>query len=198
MTDMKQEDFGVYNTTQVAAAFSVSLETIRLWCHEFQRHLSHRANPGHRQKRAFTEEDLEVLSLVAELKAEGFTYPNIHAALDNGERGKVPIILHSEESDALILQETERRLALQIKQLESQLAAAKAENERLKEELSQMKSKLEATQQQSFKHEVRAELLNEQVEKLERRVKELLDERGRLEREIGSLESDLRHHSDEE
>ena len=40
-------------------------------------------------------------------------------------------------------------------------------------------------------------MLQEQLQKTEHRLQELLDERVKLEREIGSMESDLKRHSDD-
>jgi DNA-binding transcriptional MerR regulator len=190
---MIKNDQNRYNITQLAAALHVSQETIRLWCEEFERYLSPRANPGNRQKRNFISDDIEVLTLVAELKHEGLTFSSIHAALDNGERGEVPLVLRGEssESDGLILRESEKRLTQQIQQLQLQLQEFKALVEQLQEERDEAK-------RIGFRHEVRAEILAEQLEKTERRVRELLDERSKLEREIGSMESDLRRKDDDE
>ena len=123
-----------FNTSQVAAAFQVSLETVRIWCGEFERHLTPRANPGKRQKRAFSEEDMEVFALIAALKADGLTYQDIHMSLENGERGVVPVTLDS-GSTALIERDAEKLLMVRIDSLETQLVEAETENERLKEEL---------------------------------------------------------------
>lgn len=187
---MSNEDFPRYNTALVAAMYNVSLETIRIWCTEFERYLSPRANPGHRQKRAFNETDLEVFALISALKDDGMTYQDVRAALDNGQRG-VPPPHPFTNPDSLVPQELNRQLITKIDHLESQLEAVLSENERLKDELDGVK-------RDNLRNEVRAEMLHEQLEKTEKRVHELLEERVRLEREIGSMQSDLRRQGTDE
>lgn len=178
------ENFTIYSTNQVADLFNVSLETIRIWCNEFEGHLSPRANPGHRQRRAFNGDDLGVLALVATLKAEGLTYTDIHVSLKNGERGELPIHPISDDT-ALITQQQQTALATRINSLQSELNTIIEENERLREELDDEKRR-------SLRNEVKAEMLTEQLAKTEQQVKDLLDERSKLERSLGSMESDLR------
>ncbi|HLA42128.1 MAG TPA: MerR family transcriptional regulator [Aggregatilineales bacterium] len=185
---MTNDDYSHLNTTQIAALFQVSHETVRIWCAEFERHLSPRANPGRHQKRIFTGEDMTILALIAAYKNDGLTFQDIHASLDNGERGEPPPIPDEDDIEGLIPQETGKRLVVKIQQLEEELEDAHEENERLK-------AQLEETQRTSLRHEVRAEMLHEQLEKIEVRMQKLLDERAQLEREIGSMQSDLRRHS---
>jgi len=185
---MTNDDYSHLNTSQIASLFQVSHETVRMWCAEFERHLSPRANPGRHQRRVFTEDDMAVLALVASLKADGLTFQDIHASLDNGERGEPPPIPDDDEIEGLIPQDARKQLAVKIQQLEDELEDAHAENERLK-------IQIEETQRTSLRHEVRAEMLQEQLQKAEDRMQKLLDERGQLEREIGSMQSDLRRHN---
>jgi len=187
---MTSDDFPRYNTAFVAAMFNVSLETIRIWCAEFEAYLSPRANPGHRQKRALTEPDLEVFALIAALKDDGMTYQDVRLALDNGQRG-VPPPHPFNSSDALVPQEINRQLIAKIEHLETQIETVVGENERLKQELEQ-------AQRENLRNEVRAEMLQGQLSKTEQRVLELLEERSRLEREMGSMESDLRRRSQDD
>ena len=162
---MTNNKFASYNTTQIGAFYQVSSETVRIWCNEFERHLSPRANPGHRQKRAFSRTDMEVFSLIAMLKTDGMTYQDIHLALDNGQRGVLPD--HLEEiTNTLTVRDIETGLVVKIQQLETLLTVAKDENDRLEGEL-------EESQRDNLRHEVRAEMLQKQLSKTDQHVKEL-------------------------
>lgn len=175
-----------YTSGQISALFNISTETVRTWCQEFERHLSPRANPGHRQKRAFTDDDLEIFALIANFKSESLTFADIHAALDNGERGIPPLEVDLEDREKAVIQTIERNLTIKIGQLENQLLTSEAENTRLQHELQKY-------QHANIKHEVRVEMLHEQLAKAEERIRELLDQRIKLEREIGELQSDIKH-----
>ncbi len=183
---MIDKQYGPYSTAEVAAIYDISLETVRIWCSEFERHLSPRANPGHRQKRIFNEDDMAVFALVATLKNEGYTYQDIHNSLDNGERGMPP---SRQMPDTIAVTEREKNFVARISHLEEQLSQAIEENERLKEEMTQIR-------QGSLRHEVRAEMLEEQLNKSEKRMLELLEERAKLERQIGAMESKLQDQSE--
>lgn len=79
-----------FTASELASLFSVSEQTIRHWSNEFKDYLSPRANPGTKRVRAYTEEDLAVLALVAEMKSRGQVYQDIHVALASGQRGQLP------------------------------------------------------------------------------------------------------------
>jgi DNA-binding transcriptional MerR regulator len=110
----------LYNTRHITNLFSVSHTTVKNWAIEFERHLSVTAAPGDGRHRNFTDEDLEVLALIHELKKQGMTYSDIHAALDNGQRGNPPLrttelIAATEQKQQLVL------LTNRIRQLETQV-----------------------------------------------------------------------------
>lgn len=139
----------MYTSTHAATLFHVSNETIRNWSEEFSRYLSFLANPGKGRTRSFSEEDMQVLSLIAEMKGKGSTFEEIHIALGKGQRGDAPD-LPVEEVKAIITGEQERRLSLEIEYLKRTLqdALVRAQDgERVKEENIRLKTQLEAAQE---------------------------------------------------
>jgi DNA-binding transcriptional MerR regulator len=124
-----------YFSKDLSRRFNITNETLRLWTIEFRRHLSPGALPGDGRHRHFTFEDLEVLTLVHEMRQQKSSYEEIHASLDAGERG-VPSIdpaalvpLESQKQLSL-LYETIERLKGQVAALESQLADEKKRADR--------------------------------------------------------------------
>src|SRR3954454_4310661 len=97
-----------YKSSHVQRLFTVSPETVRNWSEEFGEYLSVTATPGTGRHRLFTHEDIEVFALVAELKDKGLTYTDIHAALQNNQRGEVP--------QMLVTQMQELQLSLKVDQ----------------------------------------------------------------------------------
>lgn len=78
-----------YSTAQTAATFKVTAQTIRRWTEDFRKFLSPGASPEQGRTRLFSDADMEVLALVAVLKAEGKQTEDIVAALAAGERGQM-------------------------------------------------------------------------------------------------------------
>lgn len=124
-----------YSSKDLAQRFGVTNETIRSWSIEFKAYLSSGANPGDNRHRRFTFEDLEVLTLVAEMRASHHTFEDIHASLATGERG-VPAIdpaalmpLESQQQLAL-LHDTINSLRAQISDLEAMRIAEKTRADR--------------------------------------------------------------------
>ncbi|MBL8118775.1 MAG: MerR family transcriptional regulator [Anaerolineae bacterium] len=74
----------------ISSVFHVAPQTVKRWASEFAPYLSADAAPAAGHRRAFNEDDLKVLALVASLKAKGKTFEEIHAALKAGQRGDVP------------------------------------------------------------------------------------------------------------
>ena len=75
----------------IATRFNVSRETIRIWAKEFANYLSPGANPSKGNQRNFSADDLPIFALISDLKGQGQTYEDIHAALSSGQRGAVPL-----------------------------------------------------------------------------------------------------------
>ena len=80
-----------YNVGDLSRRFKVSNETIRQWTLEFKQYLSALASPPPGKHRRYEFSDLEVLTLIADMRANHALYDEIHASLQTGERG-VPAI----------------------------------------------------------------------------------------------------------
>lgn len=80
----------MYTTSRISDLFNVAPQTVKRWASEFAAYLSADAAPAAGHRRAFGDDDLKVLVLVASLKAKGKTFTEIHAALKAGQRGDVP------------------------------------------------------------------------------------------------------------
>src|SRR5215207_3277821 len=110
-----------YKSSHVQKLFNVSPETVRNWSEEFGQYLSVTATPGGGRHRLFTQDDMEVFALVAELKEKGLTYTDIHAALQNNQRGEIP--------QMLVSQVQELQLALQYDQAQEMVARLEGERD---------------------------------------------------------------------
>lgn len=165
-----------YSSPQLAALFKRNEQTIRRWSDEFAEYLSIHATPGEGRARQFTDEDLPVLALIASMKATKAEYRDIHAALENGERGEVP-----ENINAII--PSPDRSSLQIDLLTEQLQDRERELIRVQAMYESEQSAHQRTQEQS------AQALKE----LESRLQAAQDEIAKLNREIGRLEGKLDH-----
>jgi DNA-binding transcriptional MerR regulator len=137
-----------YASKDLVARFGITGETLRQWTHEFKRHLSEGANPGGGQHRRFTFEDLEVLTLVAEMRQKKHAWEDIHASLDMGERG-VPSI----DPAALIPLESQQQLALLHQTIE-----------RLREQVNDLKTQLNTTTTRADRAEGAQDSLRQQIE----------------------------------
>jgi DNA-binding transcriptional MerR regulator len=103
---MTMENASQFSVGDLAKLFDVSRQTIRQWSSEFKHYLSPRANPGKNRVRAYSEDDLPIFSLVAQMKNIGHTYEDIHVALANGQRGEMPDV----ENTALRHSKLEQRI----------------------------------------------------------------------------------------
>lgn len=164
----------LYRTQHICTLYDVAPETARLWAIEFTPYLSPTATPGKNKHRLFTEEDMRVFSLVAELKKQGLTFADIHAALSSGQRG-VPPSLPAEEVQALISSDIERQLAVENQYLQQALLRAQEE---LKQ-VEALRSDLEQTKSTNIRLEVQLEEVRAQRDRLEATVRELSRELGR-------------------
>jgi DNA-binding transcriptional MerR regulator len=79
--------------------FDISRETVRSWVKEFRDYLSPTATPPKGRQRHFTEDDLAVFALIAELKNKRWKFADIHPLLQAGERGKPQLDLHPQLFD---------------------------------------------------------------------------------------------------
>lgn len=165
-----------YSSQDIATILNVSLESIRKWCIEFETHLSPTANPGAGRTRHVTEEDIQVLSYIAERRTKGVSYTIIRAELENGQRGILPDMSHLREAASQNPNE--------------QLQVISQENDFLREQLLEYRQRLEELQKlrdESIRWQVQLEMAQSRAEKAEQNIQGLLDERRELDREIARL-----------
>lgn len=127
----------MHTTKHVATLFNVSTETVRVYATEFSRYLSPTATPVAGRHRRYTDDDLQVFALVAELKGQGLTYEDCHAALSAGQRGDIdmPATQISVQDNALAVHEQLLALQTQVTRLEALLEAAIDRAERAEQRL---------------------------------------------------------------
>lgn len=168
----------MYTSRHVCMLFGIAPETVRNWSEEFERYLSVTANPGKGRHRNFTADDMRVFALIHELKNQGLTYDDVHGALSNGQRGEPPV-LPPDEVQALVATDQKQQVAIQLQQLELQIAQIKRERD---EALLQ----LQPTREENFKLQIRLEVaqeriteLTDQLERAQKRIEELNREVGK-------------------
>lgn len=132
-------------TKQLSDFLNVSTETVRGWSIEFARYLSPTATPSAGRHRRFTDNDMRVFTLIAELKNSGLLYEDIHAALTSGQRGDLPtpgaLVIRSETGAQLaILEHRIRELETERETLAAQLTEAQTQKARLEGQLIAMNS----------------------------------------------------------
>lgn len=169
-----------YTVKHVAALHNISEETVRLWAQEFQRHLSPDANPGNRRQRFFSDSDMTILDLVAQMKEAGKTFADIHLALEAGERGAGPEA-EPDELQALIVTQDEQRLLQLNDELRQRVLSLQRQIERLLE-----------MEKENIRLSTRLEGMEERATRAEDQVQTLLEERGKLREELGELRGQLR------
>lgn len=146
-----------FKTKHIGDWFGVSHQTVKNWCKEFRTYLSPTAVPESGQPRQFTENDVKVLALVADMKSNRHTFTDIHATLQTGQRGEIPPFPHRLPAIA-----PQQMLDLQshIGELETQLRAAEDKSKEFEGQVNLLKDLLE-------KKESQLQSLYKQVAKLE-------------------------------
>jgi DNA-binding transcriptional MerR regulator len=186
-----------FSVSHLARVFAVSQQTIRQWSNEFHDHLSTRANPGKSRIRAYTNEDLPVFALIAQMKTLGYTYQDIHAALVNGQRGEAPSLNGLEKVDLALTSERERKLELRAQQAEEERdfwreRATEAERQLQERDEVLHQSQIELARLQGEMKAVerdRSQLDQQQklVEYQQNQFQQLLAERDRLNKELMAI-----------
>lgn len=146
--------------------FDVSHQTVRRWCDEFEQYLSSSATPPAGEMRLFTDDDLRVLALVAQVKNNGGIYEDAHARLRAGERGEIPDEPPSEQQKQMVMSQ----LAIQNKELRAEIESLTREREATQaalkeksEEVIRLQTRLEEAEKRiaEFKEQGRDDLLME-------------------------------------
>lgn len=168
----------MFSTKHAQALFRVaSPQTIRNWANEFQNYLSPSAKPGSGNARRFSEEDMRVLALIAEISSQGRPFEVVHAALASGQRGELPN-LTPEEIDVLVAGEVERHLSLQLHE-------ARDIAQRLQDELDALKVVVQPLHDETVRLKAQLEEAHKQVEDYRQQVRESQETLRRVEREAG-------------
>lgn len=175
-----------YTTKQIATLYGVTVETVRLWSEEFNEYLSPTANPGRYKTRYFTDEDMGVVTLVAESKKEGLTYTEIHAALKIGDRGISPP-LAPEDIRALSISSQDQRLSLRIEHLE--LTIQHLINER--DAARGIAAKSQEFEKDNIRLQVKLEMIQAQLVAALEDARVTVNTKDELLREIGRLQGEL-------
>lgn len=168
-----------YTSQEASLLYGVSVETINQWSREFAMHLSPTANPGNRQARRFTPDDLSVFDLIATLRADKANTDNIQAALAAGQRGSRPEASVQELRDLLIASQ-ENKLAMEIQLLQRHLADLRQQHQEAVAQLEKERQQSQVLAQENARLQAKIEVLTE-----------TLDARLQDAREIGRLQAEL-------
>lgn len=171
-----------YTSKQAAAYFQVTGETIRQWALEYQGYLSVEANPGKNRMRQFTVDDMKVLSYVATSLASGLNHREIHVGLKNDQHLKIEV-LPLEEVKALVLNERENELVLQLQLLTARLEQAEQARDNALAQLGE-KQRLE---QDNIRLQTRLEMKDEQLQATQRQLEQAQEQIRQLSEKIGEL-----------
>ena len=173
-----------YTSRHAVILYKVTAETIRAWSEEFADFLSVTANPGKGRHRVFTDDDMQVFAYICERKKQGALFDQIHAELANGSRGELPP-LPPEEVQALVADDQEKRLGLQVDNLQMALSRLKQqyddalvraqEAEAFKEKFIQIQTELDIVKRMD---EFRIHELSDELSKARQRIEELSEKIG--------------------
>lgn len=132
----------MYKTGELRAYFNVTRQTISIWCREFSDYLSPNANPADNSRRSLNDDDFRVLSLIAEMTAEGKTYDAIHLALAAGQRGD--LMMKSGQNGIVPVEQRIQAFADRIIELETRLRQAEMDRAGALGQLTQANTEIAA------------------------------------------------------
>jgi DNA-binding transcriptional MerR regulator len=194
------EQDALINVADIARLFRVSGQTVRQWSIEFAEHLSPTANPGRNRTRNYTEDDLAVFALIAEMKARGRVYHDIHTALSIGQRGEIPSPETIQrrnrfEEELLKLQSaTDHELALanqRLEQTQQQLEHAQADRDYWRTQATTAQEKLETINSELYTARIEGARLSGEMEGLRRERDGLATVDQRYQAQLQRLESQV-------
>jgi len=150
------EDNGLIQSKDLQLLLSINDERIRSWCKEFASYLSTNATPDKKgTHRKFTREDVAVLALVKSMREDEKNYDSIHATLQSGARGDIPLPSDVSLSQVAISQSS-LSLAMRMYHLEQ-------ENKRLMFAYNESQSKLNPAQEELHRMEGEMAAIKAQV-----------------------------------
>jgi len=153
-----------YRVNDIAPLFQVQGNTIRQWSEEFTSYLSDDANPQKGEVRLFSDNDLKVISLVAQMRNKRKTFDDIHASLAAGTRGEIP----KSSSDIVPIRNP---LTLRVQELVEESNAQQIKIAKLETEIRILREQLDKTDNVDHKEELAN--LNQQIGKLQGKLESL-------------------------
>jgi DNA-binding transcriptional MerR regulator len=164
----------VWKPQHLTALYGIVLETARQWAMEFAEYLSPTGNPGKNKHRIFTDEDMRVFALIAEMKQRNATNEEVHVALKSGQRGTLPA-MPAERVSALLTTDRERALAMQLAFVQQELFKVQ---EQIKS-VDQVKQNLAQEREKNLIIQTRYEETKLNEEELRRQILDLTKQLGR-------------------
>lgn len=133
-----------HSVTTIAKAsdrLGVSETTIRKWASEFAGFLSPSANPGKGQPRYFSDEDMIVLTTIAQQRSANVSYDDIHKALLNDRTEDLKPL-----ADKLPEDQSQPTTSSSSQKYEDRIMRLEKERDQLRKHLQATKEELYATQ----------------------------------------------------
>ncbi len=133
----------------LATAYDVSPQTIRVWCKQFECYLSDQAKPTSGETRIFNVDDVGVLALVGLMRAnDKASYEEIREALEAGRRAAIPSDAPESAGEPQPGGEIVTRLTATLARYEGQIEEIRGERDYLRGELTEaQRREREALQQ---------------------------------------------------
>lgn len=164
-----------YNVNEVANHFRVTSQTIYRWTEDCKNFMSDSAHPDKKGKQYFyTSDDMEVFSLLDEMRSIGRTTQEIIDALAKGERGRFAEL--NSPKDITVSEEQAFELRDTFELIKGERDKALVELQDAKLQIAQLQSKAQRS------------------DALEGELKQVRIELRQLERTIGGLEAKLEMH----
>jgi len=156
-----------YSTKQVADLFEVDSQTIRRWGIAFKEFFSPTAVPDNARTRQFTEDDLQVIAFIAQLKQHRTPKEDIYLALANRDTSKTIAI---PEPSNLVIATGTNKLRLLTEQLtirNNEVIRLNALLEASKDNLTEAKQDINGLQQERINLHRQIATLQAKLEALE-------------------------------
>lgn len=169
-----------YKSGDVQKLFKVSSETVRQWAIEFENYLSPTASPGPGRMRLFTVDDLQIFALIAELKENGKTFEEIHAALKAGQKGDIP----ETDIDTAI----ELRAAMEVRVWQEKLMVVESERDELSQQVQELRGKIGRLEGELSRADAATEKSDHTIKSQEQRIGDLQQQILNLAKQMARLE----------
>jgi septal ring factor EnvC (AmiA/AmiB activator) len=163
----------MYTTKHAQRLYNVkSDQTIRNWIKEFQEFFSANTAPGKGVDVQLTDEDMQVLSLIASMRVERRPAQDIYATLKSGQRGELPQYT-PEEMEALVKGDIEQYLSTQLNELNYQIAELTDKLEQANRDVERMREALQPEREARIRAETERTALERRLEDMTSEVQEM-------------------------